>query len=920
MHRNQVISSLTMLDRVKKYSELVAYVCGTGCRTTLAVVSALACTIFAITASAQSAAQLVEGSEYVRGVQAFAEGDFQQAADLWLADAYRGSADAQFNVGVLYIEGKGLPVDRGEAIFWFTKAADQGHPEAQYNLGHLLLEQSGDVDKIREGIEWWRKSAEAGFPVAQFNYGRALFFGVGVNENRSESRIWIEKSASNGNARAQEFLTLNQNNFVDEPLSPRLTESTIADALSAAGTPELPPSIAEVEASEYVLVKGKPILMYSRFNTFSPIITRVGAKILLRVVAKKGGWILVQIPGGVPGWLRNDQLKSFESDKVEIIVESATVFADPTENTEANDIGKLLRGAKSLLLEREPGWSRVQLPEKIPGWIEADQVEIVAASAGEIARVWQSQRIKQRITALSSREIKIAGISQDQLASVTDNVRDSDPASEPITPAASASEAASTEGAEIEPAKVVETEDTAETVAQEGTPVESEQDAITSMDSDTIGREATPPKPAENTATVIEVDTARDVEEDAAIPSAPDVEATSNTDLAIEINQDEKFLASAEAESELAGAANAADPEPGDPGPLEVTSAQQGAGTVAAERIVVTPRSTSEPSIGTDSAQPAQQLQDEAKVGQVLAEGVAGKTRTEQRETIRRTRSEGVPVRAGPDIADPQVILLPLNTLVDIVGEQNGFAEVTIPGGVPVWIPESASRRRDGEVVIQANRVRAQVGPGGQNSSRDDRRILGLLPQGSALRVVQEQRGWLRVTASEWITGWVELDALESPRVRVGMEQIWAEQADTLSAHYAGEGLVELAVVPGARDDSLTGTGIDNDNAWLFEPTSRKFTLQLFSMQNQSSARSLYNSLSSRGQFFSTVVNGDRWYFMLLGKFLTPEAAQAVVNGLPRWASGARVRSLVRLQVNRCKKLETLNEDEAQGLDQMCRD
>ncbi|MEJ2178385.1 MAG: tetratricopeptide repeat protein, partial [Gammaproteobacteria bacterium] len=368
--------------------------------------------IISFSAVAQDTSQSVQDSEYVRGVRAFADGDFEQAAEFWLADAYRGAADAQFNLGVLYIEGKGLPVDRGEAIFWFEKAANQGHPEAQYNLGHLLLEQTGDVEKISQGIEWWRKSAEAGFAVAQYNYGRALYYGVGVNESRPKAKSWFEKSAAGGNIKAERFLAQNANNFSDDPVPASLTEPTAVGASGAAGVSEPLPNIAEVEASEYVLVKDQPILMYSRFNTFSPIITRVGAKILLRVVASKRNWILAEVPGGVPGWLQNDQIKSVESDKAEVVVDSATVYADPTENTEANDIGKLLRGSKSLLLEQQPGWSRIQLPEKIPGWIEADQVDIVETSPEEIAKVWQSQRIKQRITAPASREIKIAGAGQ----------------------------------------------------------------------------------------------------------------------------------------------------------------------------------------------------------------------------------------------------------------------------------------------------------------------------------------------------------------------------------------------------------------------------------------------------------------------------------------------------------------------------
>ena len=94
-------------------------------------------------------AEFVESSEYAKGIEAFAEGDFLAAADLWLTDAYLGVANAQFNVGVLYIEGKGLAKDRDEGVFWFTKAARQGHVEAQYNLGHLLLEEQKNVTKIR---------------------------------------------------------------------------------------------------------------------------------------------------------------------------------------------------------------------------------------------------------------------------------------------------------------------------------------------------------------------------------------------------------------------------------------------------------------------------------------------------------------------------------------------------------------------------------------------------------------------------------------------------------------------------------------------------------------------------------------------------------------------------------------------------
>ena len=49
--------------------------------------------------------------------------------------AEQGDADAQFNLGVLYKNGRGVAVDAVKAALWFRLAADQGHASAQFSLG-----------------------------------------------------------------------------------------------------------------------------------------------------------------------------------------------------------------------------------------------------------------------------------------------------------------------------------------------------------------------------------------------------------------------------------------------------------------------------------------------------------------------------------------------------------------------------------------------------------------------------------------------------------------------------------------------------------------------------------------------------------------------------------------------------------------
>ena len=49
--------------------------------------------------------------------------------------AEAGEAKAQYNFGMCYAKGEGVPQDHSLAVFWYRKAAEKGHAEAQINLG-----------------------------------------------------------------------------------------------------------------------------------------------------------------------------------------------------------------------------------------------------------------------------------------------------------------------------------------------------------------------------------------------------------------------------------------------------------------------------------------------------------------------------------------------------------------------------------------------------------------------------------------------------------------------------------------------------------------------------------------------------------------------------------------------------------------
>lgn len=64
----------------------------------------------------------------------YANGQTDEAVKLYRMAAELGNTDAQSSLGSCYYEGQGVPQDYGEAVNWYSKAAEQGHEEAKRAL------------------------------------------------------------------------------------------------------------------------------------------------------------------------------------------------------------------------------------------------------------------------------------------------------------------------------------------------------------------------------------------------------------------------------------------------------------------------------------------------------------------------------------------------------------------------------------------------------------------------------------------------------------------------------------------------------------------------------------------------------------------------------------------------------------------
>ena len=69
-----------------------------------------------------------------------------------LAD--RGDADAQWQIGVRYHNGDGVPHDDAQAMQWFHRAAEQGHVTAQATLGAYYWAGRGVPQDLSQAYFW----------------------------------------------------------------------------------------------------------------------------------------------------------------------------------------------------------------------------------------------------------------------------------------------------------------------------------------------------------------------------------------------------------------------------------------------------------------------------------------------------------------------------------------------------------------------------------------------------------------------------------------------------------------------------------------------------------------------------------------------------------------------------------------------
>jgi TPR repeat protein len=110
-------------------------------------------------------------------------------------DALNGDAMAQHDLGIAYVNGRGVPQNYQIAAGWFEKASAAGLERAQYNLAVLYENALGVPQDFKRAFELYRAAAELGFAPAQHNVGVAYAQGRGVSRDYRAAALWFRRAA-----------------------------------------------------------------------------------------------------------------------------------------------------------------------------------------------------------------------------------------------------------------------------------------------------------------------------------------------------------------------------------------------------------------------------------------------------------------------------------------------------------------------------------------------------------------------------------------------------------------------------------------------------------------------------------------------------------------------------------------------------
>ena len=114
-----------------------------------------------------------------------------------------GDAEAQYRLGLCYLDGKGTEFDSDKAYIFFKKSANQGNSDAMVKMGWFY--ERGVVVKhdLKKAFEWYKKAADLDNADGNYHVGLCYENQIGVEFDRKTALLYYKTAAQSGHENAE---------------------------------------------------------------------------------------------------------------------------------------------------------------------------------------------------------------------------------------------------------------------------------------------------------------------------------------------------------------------------------------------------------------------------------------------------------------------------------------------------------------------------------------------------------------------------------------------------------------------------------------------------------------------------------------------------------------------------------------------
>jgi hypothetical protein len=145
------------------------------------------------------------GIRFAHGTKGVEQSDRRSFA-LFHRAAVQEDPVAQYNLGIIFRDGRGAVADAELSKHWLSKAAENGDAEALYTLA---LENLVNEDSDKQGaLGMLDRAASAGHALSQYNLGAMFITGTIVERNAELAAFWFQEAAERNIPMAQHNLAV----------------------------------------------------------------------------------------------------------------------------------------------------------------------------------------------------------------------------------------------------------------------------------------------------------------------------------------------------------------------------------------------------------------------------------------------------------------------------------------------------------------------------------------------------------------------------------------------------------------------------------------------------------------------------------------------------------------------------------------